>query len=85
MNRSVVLTSIIAALALAPPAANAQRQPETVPRAENQPWCLQRAGTLECIYRTLAECNRDRLGEASGCAPNPRSTTGVGTPRGPKR
>ena len=84
MSRSVVLTSIIAALALALPAANAQRQSETVPRAENQPWCLQRAGTLECIYRTLAECNRDRLGEASGCAPNPRSTTGVGTPRGPK-
>jgi hypothetical protein len=49
MSRSVVLTSIIAALALAPPAANAQRQSETVPRAENQPWCLQRAGTLECI------------------------------------
>lgn len=86
MNRSVAVSSIVAAIVLAAPGAYAQRQPEQrVPRAENQPWCLQRAGTLECVYRTLAECNRDRMGEAPGCVPNPRSTTGVGPSTGRKR
>jgi hypothetical protein len=84
MKHLVALSTVIVALALTAPGARAQTEPRSpaqqVPAAENQPYCLQRAGTLECIYRTLAECTKDRAGEASGCVPNPRLPTGAGSP-----
>jgi hypothetical protein len=85
MNHLFALSTILVTLGLAAPGAHAQNQPrqpaQQVPAAENQPYCLEKAGTLECVYRTLADCNKDRSGEAAGCIPNPRSTTGTESPR----
>ena len=39
----------------------------------NLPWCGLVGGDLECVYPTLAECERWMQPEGQLCTPNPRS------------
>jgi hypothetical protein len=68
MRATLSAAALLALAFITVPAAVAQTTPET-----NRPWCGIVDGDWECVYATLADCERWMQPERQACAPNPRS------------
>jgi hypothetical protein len=67
MQTTLSTAALLALALITVPAAMAQTTPET-----NKPWCGDVDGSKECVYNTVAECERWMRPEGHLCLPNPR-------------
>lgn len=65
MNVRLLALAVAALTLTAMDSASATRQ-------VNRKWCSSQDGAMNCVYRTLAKCEKTTRGEGGECVRNPR-------------